>query len=383
MHAQNAKRGRAYDTSDEEGTDDDSRLQPSFDGRRTDEETTETETAGEEIVTPRGRHPDRVPGTGIGETRRNASRRGFQPSNRFGWVGTWNNPPQPHALLLEYLTRYVYPKVDYFTGQYEMGSRAGTLHVQFYLEMASRRTLSTMVKLFHFAPGLAFSPHIEAKSPFSTFTQAKEYTEKAQSRVEGTERFDYGEWRGEPISTQGKRNDMEEIARLARDGKDMRTIGEMYPGQVIRYFGGISKYQSLFQPKRNWEMDVRWFWGPTGAGKSRAAAELMPDAYYKDGGTKWWDNYLGESDVIIDDFRFNANDHDVSFSYLLRLTDRYPMQVQSKGGSHQFCARRIIFTSPQSPEATFAGVSEHVGQLLRRITEIKYFDVEPRTNIIN
>jgi len=130
-------------------------------------------------------------------------------------------------------------------------------------------------------------------------------------------------------------------------------------------------------------MDVKWFWGPTGAGKSRAASELMPEAYYKDGGTKWWDNYSGESDVIIDDFRFCASDRDVTFSYILRLTDRYPFQVQTKGGYCEFSAKRIIFTSPMSPEDAFRDVSESIAQLMRRITEVRFFDAPPPTNIIN
>jgi len=382
MPRDNAKRGRAYETSESEGDSEDGRSEAGSDGGRSRGESTTNETTGSSDVSPRGNDTGRVR-TGRVTERRRTGGRSVQPVDRYGWIGTWNNPPEPHALLMEYLTEHLFPKVDFFNGQYEMGERTGTKHLQFYFEIPSRRTLSSVVKLFHFTSGLTFSPHLEAKSPFSTFTQAKEYTEKEDTRVGGSERITYGEWRGEPRSAQGKRTDLEEVARLAREGSSMRRIGELYPGQVIRYFGGIRNYQSMYQQPRNWAMEVMWFWGPTGAGKSRTAAELMPDAYYKDGATKWWDNYHGESDVIIDDFRFDPRNNDVSFAYLLRLTDRYKMQVQNKGGFCEFSAKRIIFTSPFSPQMAFAELNEPIGQFLRRLTEIRHFDMPVQANIIN
>ena len=70
--------------------------------------------------------------------------------------------------------------------------------------------------------------------------------------------------------------------------------------------------------------------------------------------------------VIIDDFYGW-----MPFDTLLRLTDRYPMLVDIKGGAVQFTAKRIIITSNEVPDNWYPNVSclpHRWNALLRRIT---------------
>uniref|UniRef100_UPI0040488E22 hypothetical protein n=1 Tax=Shewanella sp. TaxID=50422 RepID=UPI0040488E22 len=60
------------------------------------------------------------------------------------------------------------------------------------------------------------------------------------------------------------------------------------------------------------------------------------------------------------------------FHVLLRLLDRYPYQVETKGGSRQLLAETMIITCPFMPEEMYNG-REDIKQLLRRIDEIKLF----------
>jgi len=127
---------------------------------------------------------------------------------------------------------------------------------------------------------------------------------------------------------------------------------------------------------------VRWFYGLPATGKSRQAHTEWPEAYIKDPRTKWWNGYLLEEEVIIDDFGPGG----IDINHLLRWFDRYRCLVESKGGMLPLHANNFIITSNFHPEDIFVEKVFHVNQntddvitrhvqlpaLLRRIELIKY-----------
>lgn len=139
---------------------------------------------------------------------------------------------------------------------------------------------------------------------------------------------------------------------------------------VILFNRGINFLISQQQKSRDFVTEVYWFYGPTGSGKTRAASCACPDAYWKANNNRWWDGYEAHEDVIIDDYRTSF----CPFSELLRLFDRYPFQVEVKGGTREFVARRVYVTTPKNPRDTWSLRSdEDLGQLLRRIHEVRHF----------
>ena len=111
------------------------------------------------------------------------------------------------------------------------------------------------------------------------------------------------------------------------EGVDLREIAAEHPVAYIRYHKGFAALKALQIPDRDWKTEVFWYYGPTGTGKSYTAREECgPGAYYKMGGNKWWCGYQGQEHVVIDDFRRDL----CPFHELLRLFDRYPMQVEFK-----------------------------------------------------
>lgn len=119
-----------------------------------------------------------------------------------------------------------------------------------------------------------------------------------------------------------------------------------------------------------------WLYGPTGSGKSKFAHDTFPDAYVKDPATIWWDGYLQERDVIVEDFEFQHP----PITNLLSWFSRFKCRVQTKGGHTALSARRFIVTSNFSIDEIFAeslaSVTRiyHVLALKRRFKECRIED---------
>jgi RNA helicase len=180
---------------------------------------------------------------------------------------------------------------------------------------------------------------------------------------------------GDP-NFKGKRNDIHVCADMIVKGCSLSDVAIEHPVAFARYHKGFTALKSIQIPKRTWKTKVLWYYGPTGTGKSYAAnEEAGGEAYYKMGCNKWWDGYEGQEHVVIDDFRRDC----CTFSELLRLCDQYPHRVEFKGGSCQFVAKCLWITANKPPKEMFvdhAGKErEDLGQLLRRLYEIKHFDV--------
>lgn len=169
---------------------------------------------------------------------------------------------------------------------------------------------------------------------------------------------------------QGKRNDIEEVKNLVRNGKGMSDIVEVANSyQSLKFAENMIKYKEC---KRNWETEVYWYYGKTGTGKTKLAFEEAGDKVWVSGkNLKWWDGYDAHENVIFDDFRGDF----CTFHELLRILDRYPYTIETKGGTRQLLAKKIWVTCPYRPEEVYNKNSEEIGQLLRRIKLIKEFGI--------
>lgn len=144
---------------------------------------------------------------------------------------------------------------------------------------------------------------------------------------------------------------------------------------MVRYPKGLKNYRALKAPKRNHEMEVLVFWGPTGTGKTYAAKHEFEGSKYKlpqkKGSGTYWDRYDNQETVIIEEMYGNR----FAWSFLLELLDEDDFEVPTHGGSINFNSKRVIFTSNKHPKEWYGeyltknNIDWDKSALCRRLTQ--------------
>jgi hypothetical protein len=270
---------------------------------------------------------------------------------------TWNNYTEDtikHLKELEGVTRLVFGK--------EIAPSTGTPHLQGVLTFRKQKTLKQVCGTPD-AP--LWGAHCEVPKYFNAVVK---YCKKDGDFFEKVD------------AKQGKRTDLALAAADVAAGKSMLYIAEKYPTQYIMYNQGIQKLQSTLNKPRTNNSEppsVHWFWGDTGTGKSRYVMHYevlggsgeVDRVYIHNGPFKFFNGYENQDVVLFDDFREGF----VLWGELLSLLDRYPRQVEIKGGWKHWNPKRIYITSAVAPGAMYAHEEEDKEQLLRRLTSISHF----------
>lgn len=264
---------------------------------------------------------------------------------------TWNNYNDDSLDCLKALAN----STEYMIVGSEVGEQ-GTPHYQGYCRFRSARTLKSVIKKM-----MVKGKKKEDGTNNSANVEIADGGDQANLTYCSKE-GDVVLVHGEPAA-QGKRSDLLGVRELIKKGGTMRdVISEATSYQGLR---AAPIYLTYLEPKRHAMPTVVWLWGRTGTGKTRGAREWLPDAWMSGKNLKWWNDYDGHKDIIVDDFRGDF----CTLHYLLRILDRYPMSVEVKGGHRQLVAERIVITSPVPPQAAYPNSNERMEQLIRRITE--------------
>lgn len=275
----------------------------------------------------------------------------FQSS---AWCFTVNNPDSVN----EQDEPSSWPDVDYIVYQLEEGE-LGTVHWQGYLYLKLKKTLVYMKTLHSTA-------HFEPRK--GTHNQARDYCMK-EPRLDGP--YEYGTPPNQGGDKKGSCT-WSAILDLIKDGISDRDLMELHPGHFARQYRGIEKMRTTLLPPRDEAVTVNVFWGPPGTGKTQACRQFAPapDAYWKDPGNKWFDDYSGQKTVVFDEFKCNW----FTQAVFNRIIDRYPMRVETKGGSVQFQGTVFYITSQVHPREWYPNcTAAERASILRRLTNIVYY----------
>ena len=222
-------------------------------------------------------------------------------------------------------------RYKYLIYQRERGAE-GTEHLQGYVIFDTNRRLTGLKKVNSRA-------HWEYRQ--GSHDQAVAYCSKEDTRIEGP-------WILGEAPAPGQRNDLTLALADVREGMSELELADKYGATWARNYRALSRYRTLTSVPRNFKTRVTVVYGPTGTGKSRYCSENYPDAYWKSEGS-WYDDYEGHREVIYDEF----NGTWFPWSVLLRLCDRYPMQVPVKGSFGNFVAKHVFFVSNQDPQTWY------------------------------
>lgn len=282
----------------------------------------------------------------------------FLKTNSKYWVFRIANPASDQSPT-------EWPDTEWIVWQKEKGE-GGLIHHQGYVVFQQKKRGAWVKR--HCDDGA----HWEGRN--GTHDQARHYSTKPNPGCECKHCTDNkdgriaGPWfHGvEPVAEQGKRNDLLSLKRRLDEGateRDIATSNDSFPVWA-KYGQVVQRYKRLTMPQRDWLTEVTVYWGEPGIGKtSRARHEAGPDAFWlsKPGGqTTWWDDYDGQECVVIDEFYgWIARD------LMCRICDRYPLNVETKGGSTRFLAKRIIITSNLHPQYWWPRVG--LGAMSRRL----------------
>lgn len=228
--------------------------------------------------------------------------------------------------------------------QLELCPSTERIHLQGYVEFDKPKRRAAIKSV---------SERVHLEPAKGSRKQCIDYCTKTESRFEtGT---------CDPVlleeTTQGKRNDILDVTLQITRGQLTRDqVFSDRPDLICKYHRGINElfnWREKSERMADRELHVEVLWGDAGVGKTRFAYNSTEpeDVYILNKGNSnnlWWDNYDGQSVLVIDDF-YGWIQH----SILLRILDRYPYQMEIKGGYTWAAWTTVYITSNKHPSTWY------------------------------
>ncbi len=163
-------------------------------------------------------------------------------------------------------------------------------------------------------------------------------------------------------------------------GKRKRELLDDHFGILARYPKFYETLTMMNRPIRDNNLVVTLHIGDTGLGKTRAIMDKFKedDDFWiapLNNGTMWMDTYDGHTKVLIDDFA-GAASH-TTLCYLLRLLDRYPVLVPTKGSHTWWLPDEVHITTNLLPKHWYKWTdrAEQYKALARRFHKVRLYYV--------
>ncbi len=250
------------------------------------------------------------------------------------------------------------PQVMYLVFQQERGSEGHRDHLQGYVQLNRRCSLAAVKR------DVFMSCTVHLIVAKGTPQQNRTYCTKDEGRISGPFEF------GEVQAGQGHRTDLDLAAELVRT-QGAAQVARDFPVQYVRWNKGLHLLEAQLQRfganAMREVVNCAVLWGPTDLGKSHAAFTLDTPADtfvvpVQNSGALWFDGYQGQRTLIFDDF----DPKTVPYRTLLRVCDRYRLELPVKGGFVVANWRNIVFTANDPPAQWYQSEEPYEGGPLER-----------------
>lgn len=227
----------------------------------------------------------------------------------------------------------------YMVYQLEECPTTGRIHYQGYAEF----TLSLAMSTVKSALG---DPAVHLEGRRGSQADAIAYCTKEDTRLPGTEPFEYG-----TPAKDRTRTDLTSFRTDILNGRSDLELSETHTNAFARYPRFVDRLRFAKQQSENRLREVKVYilWGDTGCGKTRYVYDHhnIDDIFKLDLGdstTVWYDGYVGQSVLLIDDFYGQ-----IKYHVMLNLLDIYPYRLAIKGGHTMANWNTVYITSNKEP----------------------------------
>lgn len=299
---------------------------------------------------------------------------------------TINNPKIPgDAYLAQWLADGV---IVFGCGQLEQAPETGTPHLQMYIVTKVNEKNPKGFGVKWMKENIHSTAHLDKRE--GSHEEARDYCTlpeyKGKKKIILAGPWTVGEWSGVHELTAEERKkgstkggakvklNWETMLSEIKAGQSDKYLMEKYPHMFLTSHKAIEKARMVYSTEQaRRQPDVIVFYGPTGTGKSHRANKIMMN----NGGGKvftkgnhgnfWADGYdpMRHDVVWFDEFDGSW----FSYKQLLRICDKWPFDMETKGGTVTFNPKIIIFTSSKHPKEWYSEASvPDTSELMRRLS---------------
>lgn len=257
------------------------------------------------------------------------------------WQLTMNNPADKgytHGRIKDILSTM--RSVIYYCMADEVGEN-GTYHTHLFICGRGGIRFSTLKKNFAGAHFEMCKGTAQENMEYVSKTGKWEKDRKHETCVPDTFE-EYGEM---PVERKGRRDDMDDLYSMIKDGLSNYEILEQMPETLLNLDKVEMARQTVVQEayKDKWrDLEVCYIYGMTGTGKTRSVMERYgyPNVFRVTDYSHPFDNYRGQDVVIFEEFRSS-----IRLSDMLNYLDGYPLELPCRYANKYACFTKVFLIS--------------------------------------